>query len=102
MLINDPAPYLMGKLRYPVKLGLISTVFLLPLIVVMGFFQTETNDGITIVTQERQGLAYDVPLNRLMTDTAQGAPQANWRPTSRRWTRSTSRSATASTSATTG
>ena len=53
-----PAMYLMERLRYPLKFGLIFLVVLVPLVVLSINLISQINEGVEIVEHERQGLAY--------------------------------------------
>ncbi|HLK61164.1 MAG TPA: methyl-accepting chemotaxis protein [Chthonomonadaceae bacterium] len=64
-----PVIFLMNRLRYPVKLTLIGLLALLPLGVVMYFFQHEVTLSIEFSTLERQGVEYYRPVSKLMLDT---------------------------------
>ena len=59
----------MSRLRYPAKFTLIGLMFLLPLAVVMRFFQHEINTNINFARNERSGVAYNLPVTRLLRDT---------------------------------
>lgn len=53
-----PAMYLMERLRYPLKFGLIFLVVLVPLVVLSITLIAHIDEGLEIVRHERQGLAY--------------------------------------------
>ena len=53
-----PAMYLMNRLRYPLKFGLIFLVVLIPLVTLSIFLVTHINEDILLVENEQQGLAY--------------------------------------------
>ncbi len=63
-----PAVSLMNRLKYPFKFALIGLQFLLPLAIVGYYFQKEINSNIQFSALERQGVAYDLPLTRLLGD----------------------------------
>src|ERR1051325_4010530 len=63
-----PASAVMSRLRYAYKFVLIGLMFLLPLSVVMYYFQHEINNNIQFATLERQGVTYDVALTNLLHD----------------------------------
>src|SRR5947207_1603043 len=67
-LLFIPAIALMRRLRYAYKFALIGLMFLLPLAVVMFFFQREINSNIQFATLERQGVQYDIALTGLLQD----------------------------------
>ena len=64
-----PATFLMSRLRYPAKFTLIGLLFLTPLVLVMYFFQHEINTNIDFARNERDGVAYDLPVTQLLHDT---------------------------------
>jgi hypothetical protein len=64
-----PSMALMGRLRYAAKFSLIGLQFLLPLAVVMFFFQREINTNIDFARNERDGVAYARPVLQLLHDT---------------------------------
>ncbi|MCW8882759.1 MAG: methyl-accepting chemotaxis protein [Sedimenticola sp.] len=53
-----PAMYLMERLRYPLKFGLIFLVVLVPLVVLSINLIAHIDEGLEIVQNERQGLTY--------------------------------------------
>jgi methyl-accepting chemotaxis protein len=72
-----PAAALMSRLRYAYKFALIGALFLLPLAVVMYFFQQEINANIEVARLERAGVVYDQPLTALLRDVLQHQQAAN-------------------------
>ncbi len=56
--ILSPAMFLMERLRYPLKFGLIFLVVLVPLVVLSVNLISHINERVEIVAHERQGLAY--------------------------------------------
>ena len=66
MNLLQPATLLMARLRYPMKFALIGTMFLLPLGLVMYFFQREINLSINFALYEHYGCVYDKPLTGLL------------------------------------
>ncbi len=58
MELLKPAIALMNRLRYPQKFALISTLFLVPLILVAGLWFTEVNDRVAFAQKEQVGTAY--------------------------------------------
>jgi len=66
MNLLQPATSLMARLRYPMKFALIGTMFLLPLGLVMYFFQREINLSINFAHYEHYGCVYDKPLTGLL------------------------------------
>lgn len=66
MKLLQPATLLMARLRYPMKFALIGTMFLLPLGLVMYFFQREINLSINFALYEHYGCVYDKPLTGLL------------------------------------
>jgi signal transduction histidine kinase/CheY-like chemotaxis protein len=63
-----PAALFMNRLRYPAKFSLIGLLFLLPLAVVMCYFQADVSSTITFARAERQGLAISSRVSRLYID----------------------------------
>ncbi len=61
-----PAIAVMNRLKYPYKLGLITTLLLVPLGFVMYFFISEVNIGIGIAEKELKGTRYLRALERLL------------------------------------
>ncbi|MCW8906231.1 MAG: methyl-accepting chemotaxis protein [Sedimenticola sp.] len=53
-----PAMYLMDRLRYPLKFGLIFLVVLIPLVMLSVFLINQVNQDILLVENEQRGLAY--------------------------------------------
>lgn len=53
-----PAVYLMERLRYPLKFGLIFLVILAPLVLLSITLIRHIDEGIVLTGHERQGLAY--------------------------------------------
>jgi len=53
-----PAMYLMDRLRYPLKFGLIFLVVLIPLVMLSVFLITNINEDINLIENEQTGLAY--------------------------------------------
>ncbi len=58
----------MSRLRYAYKFSLIGGMFLLPLLVVMYYFQHEINSNIEFARLERTGVVYSRPLAKLLSD----------------------------------
>lgn len=52
----SPAASLMGRLRYPAKFGVVSVLFLIPLIVTAGLFWQELSKNIKLTEAELQGI----------------------------------------------
>ena len=69
--ILTPGIMLMNRLRYAYKFGLISLVFLLPIVVLIVLFVNESSDGITFAEKEQKGAAYLMPLKGLVANTQQ-------------------------------
>lgn len=67
-LLLKPAVALMRRLRYAYKFSLIGGMFLLPLLVVMYYFQHEINSNIEFARLERTGVVYSRPLTKLLSD----------------------------------
>jgi methyl-accepting chemotaxis protein len=63
-----PSATLMSRLRYPTKFTLIALLFVAPLAVAMFFFQREINTNINFARNERDGVVYDLPVMRLLSD----------------------------------
>ncbi len=64
--VFQPAVSVMNMLRYPLKMVLIGIMFLIPLGIVVNYFETEINTGISFGQKEREGVAYDIPLSHLL------------------------------------
>ncbi len=63
-----PASMLMNRIRYTQKFILISLIFLLPFSTIMYFFQKEITASSNFAAVERDGVAYDIPVNKLLSD----------------------------------
>jgi len=60
-----PALVVMGKLRYPAKFSLVSTLFLIPMVLVLVLYLQQSHDNISMTETELQGvdrLAVSTPL----------------------------------------
>lgn len=68
-----PAATLMGQMKFPAKIGLISAAFLLPLIWLFIAYGNSKRDDLDFVAQERAGVRYGMAVFAVM-DAA-----ANWR-----------------------
>lgn len=55
-----PAATLMGRMRFPAKIGLISAAFLLPLVWLLIAYGSSKRDDLEFVAQERAGVRYGV------------------------------------------
>ncbi len=58
MELLKPAIALMNRLRYPQKFALISALFLVPLVLVVGLLFAEINDRVAFAQKEQVGTAY--------------------------------------------
>jgi len=67
----------MGRLRFPVKFGLILIAFALPLAVVGYFFLKEINTAIEFAVNERQGVEYDRPVTATLSALLENQRQAS-------------------------
>ena len=63
-----PANRLLARLRYAGKFALVGGLFLLPLFLVLFFFQSEINKSIRFVQLERMGVSYERPATQLLND----------------------------------
>ncbi|MBB2776599.1 UNVERIFIED_ORG: methyl-accepting chemotaxis protein [Comamonas terrigena] len=68
-----PAATLMGRVKFPAKIGLISAAFLVPLVWLLIAYGNSTRDDLQFVAQERAGVRYGVAVFTAM-DAA-----ADWR-----------------------
>lgn len=71
MNVFKPAMTLMNRLKYPQKFGLISFVFLLPLILLIYLLFSELQNHISFSQKETLGNEYLRPLNELLEDILQ-------------------------------
>jgi signal transduction histidine kinase/DNA-binding response OmpR family regulator/HPt (histidine-containing phosphotransfer) domain-containing protein len=71
-----PAIALMNRLRYPWKFVLISTLFVVPLGVVLSLLRDEINKDIRFAQKEIDGIAYLRPLRHLLEHTGQARLRA--------------------------
>ena len=65
----SPAMAILGRLRFGAKFILLGVMFVIPLCLVLYFFQREINTGLAFVNLERQGVRYDRPVQKLLEDT---------------------------------
>ena len=66
-----PGIALMGRLKYARKFGLISLIFMLPIVLLVYFFISEVNGGIRFAEKERHGVAYLKPLKVVLANMQQ-------------------------------
>lgn len=69
--VLSPGIALISRLKYAWKFGLISLIFMLPIVLLAYFFITEINDGIRFSEKEQHGLAYLTPLKEVLSDMQQ-------------------------------
>jgi methyl-accepting chemotaxis protein len=67
----SPGMALMGRLKYARKFGLISLIFMLPIVLLVYFFISEVNGGIRFAEKERHGVAYLKPLKVVLANMQQ-------------------------------
>lgn len=77
MKLFHPADSLMARLRYPIKFALIGAMFLLPLGLLMFYFQREINNSIGFALYEHAGCVYDKPLTTLLDAVLEHQQAAN-------------------------
>lgn len=65
--INLPAQFML-RLKYPQKFAVIGVLFLLPLCLVLFYFQNEVNTGDAFALKERDGVTYCAPVLKLLQD----------------------------------
>ena len=66
-----PGVALMNRLKYAYKFGLISLIFLAPIVVLVYFMVSDVSDGIAFAEKERTGVAYLVPLRQVLENVQQ-------------------------------
>ena len=68
----SPAAGLMRKLRFPGKMALISAAFMLPLVWLLASFLVGAFGNMNVTAQERQGVAFNQAVYRLLAHRLQG------------------------------
>ncbi|MGI4792333.1 MAG: methyl-accepting chemotaxis protein [Janthinobacterium lividum] len=68
MRFFSPAGHLLARLRFAGKFILVGILFLLPLVLVFFYFQSEINKSIAFGQMERAGVAYERPTTKLLED----------------------------------
>ena len=68
MSFFTPAQRLLARLRFAGKFALVGALFLLPLVLVLFYFQSEINKSIRFVRLERMGVVYERPATQLLND----------------------------------
>ena len=66
--VMTPAIGLMNRLKYPYKFGLVSLVFMIPIVVLLYLLITDINAGLEVARNEQAGIEYLKSLRELMAD----------------------------------
>ncbi len=63
-----PATWLMNRLTYPQKFGLISILFVIPLVYAIGTLNRFQQNQIAFTAREQEGVAYITVLRNILQD----------------------------------